>query len=433
MKKIIAMLLACLMIVGLFAGCAGSDETVDTTAGTEAVDTTAAAVDTTAGEVVAEDITLTVWGPSEDQVDENSFLQVACAQFDEAHPEWNITWNFGVCSEGDAGTNVTQDPSAAADVYAFANDQLGTLIEANAIAKLGGDVLEQVTSTNSETMVKSVSDAEGNVYGVPFTGNTWFMYYDTSVYTEEDIKSLDAMMEKGTVAFPLTNTWYLPSFYYAVGGTMFGDGTDGSAGIDFGGDKGAAATTYLVNAISSGKLINDADGAGLDGLRNGTVNAMFSGTWDAAGVSEALGENYGAAQLPAITVNGEECQLKSFSGSKAYGVNPNSANMKAAYALAAWLGSADMQALHYELRQGGVVPCNAELLASDEFSTNVAAVAQDNTIANTSVLQPSISEMGTYWSNAESMGKALANGEVTVDNAAEMTENWNAAINNTGL
>ena len=58
---------------------------------------------------------------------------------------------------------------------------------------------------------------------------------------------------------------------------------------------------------------------------------------------------------------------------KALGVNPNSKNMKAAYALAAWLGSAEMQALHYELRDGGVVPCNTELLASDEFSSNPAA------------------------------------------------------------
>ena len=433
MKKIIAMLLACLMVVGLFAGCASSEETPDTTAAAGG-DTTAAPVDTTAAAPAeVEDVTLTVWGPSEDQVDENSFLQVACAKFAEAHPEWNITWSYGVCSEGDAGTNVTQDPSAAADVYAFANDQLGTLIQANAIAKLGGDVLAQVTSTNSETMVKSVSDANGDVYGVPFTGNTWFLYYDKSVYTEDDIKSLDTMMEKGTVAFPLTNTWYVPSFFFAVGGTMFGDGTDGTAGIDFGGEKGAKATTYLVNAINSGKLINDADGAGLDGLRNGTVNALFSGTWDASKVAEALGENYGAAQLPAITIDGEACQMKSFSGSKAYGVNPNSKNMKAAYALAAWLGSAEMQALHYELRDGGVIPCNSELLATDEFAANVAAVAQNDTIANTSVLQPSIPEMGVYWSNAESLGKALTTGEITADNAAEMTDNWNAAINNTGL
>ena len=403
MKKIIALLLACMMIVGIFAGCGSKTEA----------------------------ITLTVWGPSEDQADENSFMQVATKKFAEAHPEWNITWNFGVCAEGDAGTTVTQDPAAAADVYAFANDQLGTLLQANAIARLGGATLEQVKANNSETMIASVTSGDG-VYGVPFTGNTWFMYYDKSVYTEEDIKSLDAMMAKKPVAFPVTNTWYMPAFYFAVGGTMFGDGTDGAAGITFGGEAGAAATTYVANALAAGTMIDDANGAGLDGLRNGTIGAMFSGTWDANAVSEALGENYAAAQLPCITINGEQKQMYSFSGSKAYAVNPNSKYPEAASALAAWLGSAEMQALHYELRNGGVVPCDTTLLAGDEFSVNPAAVAQDATIANTSKLQPSIPEMGNYWGNAESMGKALANGEVNAENAADLTEKWNAGINGNG-
>ena len=415
MKKIVALLLACMMIVGLFAACGG--ETTNN-----------------GGNAPAEvtDITLTVWGPSEDQADENSFLQTACKKFAELHPEWNITFNYGVCSEGDAGKNVTQDPSAAADVYMFANDQLGTLIQANAIAKLGGTALDQVKKNNSETMIKSVSDAEGNVYGIPFTGNTWFMYYDSSKLTADDIKSLDAMMAKGTVAFPITNTWYLPAFYFANGGTMFGDGTDGSKGINFGGDNGAAVTTYIANAIASGKLIDDANGVGLDGFRKGEVVAMFSGTWDAGAVAEALGENYAAAPLPSITINGEQKQMMSFSGSKALGVNPNSKNPAAAVALAAFLGSAEMQALHFELREGAVIPCDTTLLTDPKFSKNPAAVAQDATIANTSVLQPSISEMGAYWSNAESMGKGLANKEVTADTAAADTEKWNNAINGKG-
>lgn len=433
MKKIIALLLACMMVIGLFAGCASGNADKPTEANKPAETKpagTEAPAQTEAAQV--EDITLTVWGPQEDQVDENSFLQVATAKFAEAHPEWNITWKFGVCAEGDAGTNVTKDPSAAADVYMFANDQLGTLIQANAISKLGGAALEQVKADNTEHMVSTVTSGDG-VYGIPYAINTWFMYYNKSVFTEEDIKSLDAMMEKATVAFPVTNTWYLPAFYFAVGGTMFGDGTDGSQGITFGGENGAAATAYLAEAIASGKLIDDANGAGLDGLRNGTVAAMFSGTWDAANVAEALGDNYGAAQLPCVTINGEQKQLCAFAGSKAYGVNPNSANMKAAVALAAWLGSAEMQDLHFQIRKGGVVPCAVSLLTEGEYATNPAAVAQNDTFVNTSKLQPSIPEMGAYWSNAESMGKALANGEVNADNAAELTEKWNEAINNTGL
>ena len=403
MKKIIALVLVLVMALSLFSGCEK-----------------------------AEKMTLKVWGPAEDQADENSFLQVACAKFQEAHPEWEIEFVFEVCAEGDAGTMVTKDPSAAADVYMFANDQLGTLLQANAIARLGGDALAQVEADNSATMVASVTSGEG-VYGVPFTGNTWFMYYDASVYTEEDIKSLDAMMAKKPVGFEVTNTWYLPAFYFAAGGTMFGDGTDGSQGVQFGGEAGTAATTYGAEALAAGLLVEGGGGAGLDAMRNGTIGAMFSGTWDAKNYKEVLGENYAAAQLPSITLNGEECQLKSFSGSKAFGVNPNSANMKAATALAAWLGSAEMQDLHYEIRNGEVVPCSVSLIASGEYDSDPAAVAQNNTIANTSVLQPTIAEMGNYWNNANPMGQALVNGEITAENAADMTETWNAGLNNSGL
>jgi arabinogalactan oligomer/maltooligosaccharide transport system substrate-binding protein len=214
---------------------------------------------------------------------------------------------------------------------------------------------------------------------------------------------------------------------------MFGGVGDASQGITFGGEAGTAATLYVANALAAGTLVEGGGGAGLDGVRNGTLGAMFSGTWDAKNYKDALGENYAAAQLPCITINGKECQLRSFAGSKAFGVNPNSANLKVASQLAAWLGSAEMQDLHYQIRNGEVVPCSVSLIASGNYESDPAAVAQNATIANTSFLQPTIPEMGTYWGNASSMGNALVNGEINAENAAEMTETWNAGLNNSGL
>ena len=75
----------------------------------------------------------------------------------------------------------------SADVYFFANDQLQTLIDAKAIAKLGGETADYVKSTNSQAIVDSVT-VDGAVYGVPFTTNTWFMYYDKSKFTDSDVK-----------------------------------------------------------------------------------------------------------------------------------------------------------------------------------------------------------------------------------------------------
>lgn len=72
---------------------------------------------------------------------------------------------------------IVQDPEASADVFMFANDQLMDLIPANAIAKLGGETKEYVETTNSPAIVDSLT-VDGNLYGVPFTTNTWFMYYE---------------------------------------------------------------------------------------------------------------------------------------------------------------------------------------------------------------------------------------------------------------
>lgn len=428
MKKILALLLAVCMVLSLAACGAKTDAPTEKPTETKAADAPAS----TEAPAEVKDITLKVWGPQEDQVDASSWLPTMCEQFNAEHPEWNITFVYEVCPEGDAGKNVTQDPSAAADVYMFANDQLGTLIQANAIAQLGGSYLDAVVADNSDSMIASVTGTDGGVYGVPFTGNTWFMYYDTSVFTEDDIKSLDTMLEKGKVSFPLTNSWYIASFFFANGGTIFGDaGIDAAAGVDFGGEKGTAVTEYLVNLYSNPNFVVDADGSGLAGLRDGSVNVLFSGTWDASAVREALGDNFGAAQLPTVTINGEAKQLQSFAGSKAIGVNPNCQNMQAAVALAVYLGSADAQLAHYEMR--GIIPTSLALTSDPAIQADAVALAQANTIANTSVVQPSIPEMNNYWTPAENFGKAIVSGEVTLDNAAEKADALNSALNNSGL
>lgn len=376
--------------------------------------------------------TLTVWAPSEDQAEENgAWLQTMCDKFNEAHPNWDITFEYGVCAEGEAKATVTQDVEGAADVYMFANDNLTDLVAANGIARLGGKTVEDIQATNSQEIIDSVS-IEDAIYGVPFTTNTWFMFYDKSVFSEDDIKSLDTMLEKGKVSFPLTNSWYIASFYVANGCTLFGeDGTDEAAGVDFSGEKGAQVTDYLVDLAANPNFTNDADGAGLSGLRDGSINAIFSGSWDAAAVQEALGENYGVAALPTVTINGEAKQLKSFAGSKAIGVNPNCEYPQVAVALASYLGSAEAQQAHYEMRS--VIPCNTELLADEAISSDVLVAAQNETFNTTAIIQPFVPAMGNYWTPAENFGKSIVNGEVTHDNAADMTEEFNTSMNTSAV
>ena len=379
----------------------------------------------------AEQVRLMVWSPSEDQSkDSGEWLQTCCERFAELHPEWDITFVYGVADEASAASTVSQDPDASADVFMFANDTLTTLTDAGALAKFGGKYADQILATNSETLTDSLT-LDDYLYGVPFTTNTWFMYYDKSVFSEEDVKSLDTMLEKGVVSFPFTNSWYLPAFYFGNGCTLFGDGTQEELGADFGGENAVEVTNYLIDLYNNPNFVVDADGSGIAGLRDGSINAMFTGSWDAASIKEILGENMGVAALPTYTLNGEEKQMYAYAGSKAIGVNSHSEYMVQAIELAIYLGSAEAQQLHYELRN--VIPCNTELLADPAIASDLVVAAQNDTFDNTSVLQPFVASMSNCWTPVENLGKGIRSGTVTHENAAEQTIAMNDAMNSNGI
>lgn len=424
-KKALSLFLVTAMAVSM-VGCGSKDADKNTDKNTDKKDTEVAA--TTEKEAAAEDEAwegdLTVWSPQEDQ--DTNWLQDQCEAFAAEHPNWKINFNYGVCPEGEAKDNVTKDVEAAADVYMLANDNIPDLVSAGALSELGGDYLGYVTSTNSDSILASVTYND-SVVAFPFTPNTWFMYYDKSVFSEDDVKNFDTMLEKAgeagkKVSFKLTDSWYIEAFYVANGCTLFGDGTDTDAGIDFSGDKAAAVTEYLVDLAANPNFLVDADGSGLAGLGD-SVAALFSGTWDAEAVKEKLGDNMGVAALPTVTIDGKEGQMKSFIGSKAIGVNPNAENQQVAMSLAAYLAGEKAQTAHYEMRN--LLPSNINIsLADDPIATAVT-----NVMTDTSIMQPLCKEMSNYWSPAENMGKNIQSGEVTKDNAAEKTEEMNTTMN----
>lgn len=424
-KKALSLFLVTAMAVSM-VGCGSKDADKNTDKNTDKKDTEVAAA--TEKEATAEDEAwegdLTVWSPQEDQ--DTNWLQDQCEAFAAEHPNWKINFNYGVCAEGEAKDNVTKDVEAAADVYMLANDNIPDLVSAGALSELGGDYLGYVTSTNSDSILASVTYND-SVVAFPFTPNTWFMYYDKSVFSEDDVKNFDTMLEKAgeagkKVSFKLTDSWYIESFYVANGCTLFGDGTDTDAGIDFSGDKAAAVTEYLVDLAANPNFLVDADGSGLAGLGD-SVAALFSGTWDAEAVKEKLGDNMGVAALPTVTIDGKEGQMKSFIGSKAIGVNPNAENQQVAMSLAAYLAGEKAQTAHYEMRN--LLPSNINIsLADDPIATAVT-----NVMTDTSIMQPLCKEMSNYWSPAENMGKNIQSGEVTKDNAAEKTEEMNTTMN----
>ena len=89
LKKLLAMGLSAAMITGMVAGCGKqeSDTKKDTKTSSKTTET--------------KDVSLTVWGPQEDQAKidgyDEGILKAMCEKFNEEHPEWNITFKYGVC------------------------------------------------------------------------------------------------------------------------------------------------------------------------------------------------------------------------------------------------------------------------------------------------------------------------------------------------
>ncbi len=421
MKKIIAMLLVLAMALSL-AACGAPK--APASAGAPAAD--APAAEAPAENAGPEAITLKVWAPQVDQETEESWLPVMLAKFEEAHPEYTITWDVGVCGEGDAAGIVKNDPSAAADVYFYANDQMGTLIEAGALAKLGGSYLENVKANFSQTHVDLLTYTDGGVYGFPTSPNTWFMWYNKDIFSEEDVKNLNTMLEKGVVSFPMDNSWYTGTFFFGVGGTVFGpQGIDAAAGIDFSSDLCVEAANFMIDMAANPNFVNDVDGTGVAGMLDGSIGAMFSGDWEEPNLAP-LGDKLACTVLPTFTMNGTDYQMKSFASNKAVGVNPNAKSPKAAMQLAEFLVSAESLMVRYE--KSGYTP------AANGVEVDSATVTTLNAqMATATIPQPTIAQMSNFWDPVKNFGLNILNGSITHENAAEMIAKTMELLNSTGL
>lgn len=428
-KKVLTLVLAFCLTLSLLAGCssAPAQQTQAPAANAPAANETAAPAENV--EPMA--VSLKVWSPSEDQnPDMGAWLNTMCEQFNEAHPEWDITFEYGVCTESEAKKLVPQDIDAAADVFLFSSTGMENLNQASCLAELGGKYLETVKANYPESLVKSVTYEDGGVYGVPMTTNTYFMYYDKSVFTEEDVKSLDTMLEKGKVAYPITDGFYNAAFYIGNGCTFFGEeGTDRASGIQLGGEKGTAVTNALVDLVKNPNFIAAIPSDAIAMMREGNCDAYVCGTWQAAQTQEVLGDNFGVAMLPTFKIDGVDVQMRPFTSSKAIGVKATTAYPEVALNLAMWLGGYESQKYHYETR--GYIPCENQLIS--EVQDDPICRVDSQTIKEIAMPRSCFAEYSYFWTPAESMGTELRDGAVTHENAAEKTEAFNVAANSSGL
>ena len=394
MKKILALLMAALMTAGMLAACAAAPaETGSTTA-----DTTQAESAPPASEAEPEKVTLKVWA---DQ-GELALTEKLCNEFAAQHPEKEYTFVYGAVGAVDGKARYLEDPAAAADVFLFADDQLVDLVKADALYEVTRNT-DAIIAANTPGSIRAAS-YDGTLYGYPMTSdNGYFLYYDKSVFTDDDLATLDGILAAANAAgkkvhMDISNGWYLASFFLGNGCTLTIE--DGKQIIDFNNANGLAAAE-AIRAFCNDPAFVTGDDSVLAGGIGDAIACGVSGTWMATAIQEKLGDNYGCCKLPTFTCNGEQVQMGSFLGCKIYGINSQTAYPVDAMELAEYLTSEQSQIERYkELNYG---PSNVNALKEDSIASNQALQA----LSDQSAYAVSQMVLGGFWTPAEAFGAEL--------------------------
>ena len=435
-KKVLAALLATSMVAASLVGCgseAGGDTSADNSAAATdnsaaatdnsaaATDSSAAATDNTAAAdssaassddpvanliaATTDTVKLTVWASEEDQTLTTQLLE----DFKAAYPDVTFDITLGSESESTAKDTILTDVEAAADVFAFADDQINELVQAGALQPVAATYTYDVAGANAAGAVEAAT-VNGTLYAYPMTAdNGYFMFYDASVFSEDDVKSLEKMIEVADaagkkIAMDISNGWYIYAFFQGAGLELKlnDDGLTNTCTWNAAG--GTDVAQAILDLTASNVLVDMSDEDMANQIAEGNVAACVNGTWRAETAAEAWGDNYAATKLPTFKAGGKDCQMSSYSGYKLVGVNPHSANVGWAMLLAEFLTNESAQTARFEAR--GLGPSNLNAAGSDAVQANpaIAALAEQASYATPQRVG------GNFWSPAETLGQILASG-----------------------
>ena len=359
-----------------------------------------------------QDIAITLWGAEDDQEMLSGMVESFKKEYKEA-AEWDIS--LGMESEKDAKDDVLNDPESAADVFAFADDQFDDLLNGGTLHEITLDV-DAVIEENGgqESAVVTAASKDGKLYAYPMTSdNGYFMFYNKKYFkSEEDVASFDNMLKiaaskKKKVTMTIDDGYYILSFFAGAGLELTkGDDDVNSCNWNAkdGDYKGTDVAKAILDITCNIGFENVQDVEFVKGVKDGSVIAGVSGTWNAAEVKKAWGDNYAATKLPTFTCAGEQVQMASYAGYKLVGVNAYSQNTEAAMQLARYITNYDNQVKRFQER--GLGPSNVMAADSEEVKANpaIAALALQSQYA---ILQR-VGE--NFWDPARTLGAILVEG-----------------------
>lgn len=288
----------------------------------------------------------------------------------------------------------------APDLYSFSCDKSTPLAAAGALATVPEEYAEQMKKTLSETAYASAT-FNGDLVGYAYTAsNGYFTYYDSS------LPGIDAIVHDNKAGSIVDNiedwlkycedngktfAYNLKEAFYTVGAlTTFGaswkveynrDGSVKKITSDFASDKGLKAAKMILKIMSSDAVIYTQEAPGVN-----DVAFCVNGAWALADNKSAYTDaKVKTTTLPNATVGTEKKHIRSFAGTKLYGVNPSKSNGKAErlntlHGIANYLTSDDVQSARFDESQQA--PSSKAVSAMDKVKSNAAISALANQSAD---------------------------------------------------
>lgn len=399
MKKCSKLILGILLVVSvfIFAGCKDDKKESD-------------------GKIV-----LKVWesgnGPDE-------FIKQAGAAFTAKNPNIEIRYEHVGVENAAGQLNFDGPMGIGPDLFAAQHDNLFDLVSKELILPVANP--EKIKELLLDISIKGAT-YEGTMYGYPVSTETYALYYNKALISEDELPKTWEDLAKWSKEFSeknpgkygfvldVENPYYTIVFASGKGNRLFGEN----------GDDLSSSYLNTPEAIEGMKIFQNLRKSCIDcpsgDLAGGVVDSLFasgsvamhmSGPWYLEYFANA-GIDYGIVPLPSMP--GETTPSASFSGVCCMFVSAYSEHPEEAAAFAEFLLSEEMQLLRYELTGGALpsIPTDIE----DEFALPFLNQMKY------SYPMPSCDEMTRFWDVFRSASSNIWNGSdvKTELDAAEKT------------
>lgn len=361
-------------------------------------------------------------------------LKEELENFKELHKE-EAKFEFTVSVEGTGNCKdtVLSNPKGAADLFSFADDQLEEMYQSGVLLEVTEhtqEVLDAIGGADSGIAQTVLRD--GKLYAYPETAsNGYFLYYNKNYFSEEDVKSLDRILEvckenDRKFSMDFSSGWYIYSFFKGAGLDIHSDETGTSNFCNWNATDTEYTGVDVAKAmldISAHESFMTLDDVGFSSaVESGVVIAGVNGAWNCEVVEATWGDAYEAVKLPTYTICGEQKQMCSFLGYKLMGINANTKYPEWCMEIAEYLTNEENILKRCELT--GECPANEKAAANPAIldSPVVKALAEQAEFGNRqSVAEP-------FWKASSKLGITLAAGNLGNRDLQELLDEAQAEI-----